>query len=92
MKPAQSAVSDSGKATILSLLIAFFCGFIILSPNLLLRIIGGSILFTFTFSFYPDSFRSRSGSLAPAFCLTVFVWLCAAVGGVMSLLGAVDLR
>jgi hypothetical protein len=91
MKASPSAISDSGKATILSLLTILFCGFIVPSSSQPVKIIGGPILVTLTFCFYPDWFRSRRGSLVPAFCLTAYIWLCAAVVGIMWFLGGVEL-
>jgi len=91
MKTTQPVMKESEKAIIISLLTIFFCCYVIPSSIQPLKIVGGPILFTVTFSLYPDLFRSRSGSLVPAFCLTAFVWLCAAVVGIMSFLGAVEL-
>jgi len=60
-----------------------FCSLPVLS-------VGAAIVFTAILSSRPDNFRSRSGSLVPAFCLTAFVWLCAAVTLVLTFVGAVE--
>lgn len=83
-----SNVSEA-KTTIFSVLtIAFFC---IIPCSGMVAEVSAAILFTVYFCFYPDSLRSRSGSLMPAFCLTAFVWLCAAVTIVLSFVGAIEL-
>ncbi len=45
-----------------------------------------AILTTFLY-LYPESFRSRGGSLVPALCLAVALWLSAAVTTALSLVG-----
>jgi hypothetical protein len=49
--------------------------------------VGGAALFSAYFYLFPQTLRSRSGSLTPAFCLLAFVWLCAAVTTLVSLIG-----
>ena len=49
--------------------------------------IGGAISFTIFFFLKPESLRSRRGSLIPAICLVVAMWLFAAVTTVISLIG-----
>ena len=49
--------------------------------------IGAAISFTIFFFLHPESLRSRRGSLIPAICLVVAMWLFAAVGTVISLIG-----
>ena len=50
--------------------------------------VSGAILFTMMVCSSPASYRTRSGSLIPAIGLAAFVWLCAAVGFVLSFFGA----
>ena len=50
--------------------------------------VGGAAAFSAYFYLFRESLRSRSGSLTPAFCLLSFVWFCAAVGIVFSILPA----
>ena len=49
--------------------------------------IGAAISFTIFFFLHPESLRSRRGSLIPAICLVAAMWLFAAVGTVISLIG-----
>jgi hypothetical protein len=46
---------------------------------------GAAASFSAYFCLLPQTLRSRSGSLVPAFCLLVFIWLCAAVPILLSL-------
>jgi hypothetical protein len=46
-----------------------------------------AVLFTAYLWLFPDSLRTRSGSLVPAFCLTGFLWLCTAVVFALSYFG-----
>ena len=87
MKAAQPHMTDSDKTVIVSLLTLLFVGFVLPSSNQLLKIVGGPVLFTISFTCFPDSFRSRSGSLIPALWLTALLWICAAFVGVMSFFG-----
>ena len=41
--------------------------------------VGGAASFSAYFCLFSQTLRSRSGSMAPAFCLLAFIWLCAAV-------------
>ena len=49
--------------------------------------VGCAVSFTAYFCLFPQTLRSRSGSLVPAYCLLAFVWLAAAVGILVSLFG-----
>jgi hypothetical protein len=90
MKTSEVQTIASTKTYLLSMLMVIFfycfifCGFLV-------KAVVAAILFTATFCFYPDSFRSRSGSLIPAFCLMAFVWLCVAVMIVLTFFGAIEL-
>ena len=55
--------------------------------SLPIRSLGGAALFSVCLGFFPDTMRSRNGSMKPAIGLLAFVWLCAAVVVVMSVLG-----
>ncbi len=48
---------------------------------------GPAVLFTAFVWLFPDSLRSRSGSLVSAYCLAGFLWFCAAVVFVLSYFG-----
>ena len=48
--------------------------------------VGAAVGFSAFFAMFSESLRSRSGSLRPAFCLLVFVWLCAAIGALFALI------
>ena len=91
MKKAQPIPAESAKSGLFSLLLVVFCLYIFPSSNQFLKIVGGPLLLTFTFCFYPEWFRNRGGSLALTFWLMVFVWLCAIVVGIMSFLGVIEL-
>jgi hypothetical protein len=91
MKTSDIQKTDATKQILLSAVtMIFICGILPFS-NLPMRSFGGAVLFSIFFWVFPDSLRSRSGSLTPAFCLTAFLWLGAAVVGVMCYLGAVEL-
>jgi hypothetical protein len=47
--------------------------------------VGAAASFSAYFYMYPQTLRSRSGSLVPAFCLLALIWLCAAVPILLSL-------
>lgn len=47
---------------------------------------GAAVGFSAYLATFPESLRSRSGSLTPAYCLLVFVWLCAATGTLFALI------
>jgi len=70
----------------LAAVLAFFF-FIIFSHRAALIGFAGAALFTISFCLHPHHFRSRRGSLTPAFCLIAFVWLCAAVPILLPLFG-----
>jgi hypothetical protein len=53
----------------------------------IIMVAGAAASFSAYFCLFPQTLRSRRGSLAPAFCLLAFVWLCAAVTILLSLLG-----
>jgi hypothetical protein len=91
MKTTQLQTTDSIKTVIVSLLTLLFVGFVLPSSSQLLKIGGGPVLFTITLWLFPASFRSRSGSLMSAFCLTALLWTCAAVLAIMWLVGTVEL-
>jgi len=46
--------------------------------------VGGAAGFSAYFAMYPQSLRSRSGSMTAAFCLLAFLWLGAAVTTLLS--------
>ena len=48
---------------------------------------GSAAILTVFLYLYPESFRSRGGSLVPAFCLVAALWLLAVVSTVLSLIG-----
>jgi hypothetical protein len=48
---------------------------------------GSAALLTVFLCLHPESFRSRSGSLVPAFFLVAALWLLAVVSTVLSLIG-----
>jgi hypothetical protein len=88
MQASENQTIGSAKVAFFSaLMVALIC-YVIPFGSLRLRAIGAAILFTAGFALFPERFRSRGGSLATAFCLTGFVWLCAAVVMVFSFLGA----
>ena len=91
MKTSDIQKTDATKQIALSAFAVIFFCFILPFCSLPMRSAGGAILFTVYFWLFPDSLRSRSGSLMPAYCLAAFVWLCAIVVGVMCFLGAVEL-
>ena len=49
--------------------------------------LGAAAMLTVFLYLYPDSLRSRGGSLVPAFCLVAALWLLAVVSTVLSLIG-----
>ena len=49
--------------------------------------LGAAAMFTVFSYLYPDSLRSRSGSLVPAYCLVAALWVLAVVSTVVSLIG-----
>ena len=48
---------------------------------------GSAAILTVFLYLYPESFRSRGGSLVPALCLVIALWLSAAVTTALSLIG-----
>jgi hypothetical protein len=88
MKTSEVQTMAPTKMYLLSALTLVFVLYVLPFCSLPVRSVGGAILFTVFFCFYPDSLRSRSRSLTPAFCLAAFVWFCAAVTVVFSFLGA----
>jgi hypothetical protein len=71
-----------------AVLVLCFCTAV--SHTVALMGFAGAALFTISFWFQPDHFRSRSGSLRPAFCLAAFGWFCAAVVIVLSVFGRIE--
>jgi hypothetical protein len=49
--------------------------------------VGSATVFSALVSMFPQSFRSRSGSLTPALCLLTFLWLGVTVTTLFSFLG-----
>jgi hypothetical protein len=88
MKTNEAQTIAPAKPYILSALTLVFFFYIMPFCSLPVRSVGGAILFTVFFCFYPDSLRSRGHSLTPAFCLTAFVWLCVAGTVMFSFFGA----
>jgi hypothetical protein len=78
------------KTTIQSLATVVFVCVLLFLRNATLIAVAGAALFTIAFALRPEHFRSRSGSLNLAFCLLGFVWLCAAVPALLSLLGRTE--
>jgi hypothetical protein len=81
---------DATKQIVLSSFAMIFLCFILPYCSLPMRSAGGAALFTVYFWLFPNSLRSLSGSLTPAYCLAAFVWVSAIVVGVMCFLGAVE--
>ncbi len=80
--------TDSARQCLLSALTVIFLCWVLQLGSLPVVSVGAAIWFTVFLGFYRDNLRSRSGSLTPAFCLTAFLWLCAAVVVVLWFLGA----
>ena len=55
-----------------------------------MRIVGAAASFSACVALFPQSLRSRSGSLAPALCLSAALWVAAIVVTVLSLLGEIS--
>jgi hypothetical protein len=87
MKTNETQMLEATKTVIQSAVVLVFCYSILFSHSATLMGIAGAVGFTISVSLHPHYFRSRRGSLTPAFCLLAFVWLCAAVTIVFSLLG-----
>jgi hypothetical protein len=91
MKTSEVQTIASTKLYLLgALMLIFFC-YVMPFGSVLVQEIGAALLFTASFWFWPHSFRSRSGSLIPAFCLMAFVWLCVGVMIVLTFFGAIEL-
>jgi hypothetical protein len=88
MKTTETRETASAKTVLISALTVVFVLYVVPFCSLPVRSVSGAVLFTIVFGFYRDSFRSRSRSLIPAYCLVAFVWLCAAVTIAFSFLGA----
>ena len=58
--------------------------------NVIAMAVGGAMSFSAYFFQYRQSLRTRKGSLAVAYCLLTFVWLCAVVVTFMSLTGKIE--
>ena len=73
---------------LLALFVVFVVPRFVPAPfGLIVMLVGGAASFSASCYLFPQSLRSRSGSLTPAFCLLAFVWLCAAVTILLSLVG-----
>jgi hypothetical protein len=90
MKTSDTQKAKTTKQIIFSTFAMIFFCFILPFSSLPVRSAGGAVLFTAFLCLFPDSLRSRRGSLMPACCLASFVWLCAIVVSVMCFLGAVE--
>jgi len=77
-------------ATSLLAAVLVLCFCTVLSHRVALMGFAGAALFTISFWLNPDPFRSRRGSLRPAYCLAAFGWICAAVVIVLSLFGRIE--
>jgi hypothetical protein len=91
MKTSEVQTIASTKTYLLSMLMVIFFCYVVPFGSVLVKEIGAALLFTASFWFWPDSFRSRNGSLIPAFCLTAFVWLSVAVTIVLTFFGVIEL-
>lgn len=87
MKANQQKLPEPDMTTILSLATVVFTLVLLFLHNATLMAFAGAGLFSITLALRIDQFRSRRGSLKPAFSLLGFVWLCAAGTAVFSLLG-----
>jgi hypothetical protein len=74
---------DQTRAALLCLLTGFL---VYVMPRLvpapfgpIMMAFGGAASFSVFFLMFPQTLRSRSGSLKPALCFLAFVWLCAAI-------------
>lgn len=56
----------------------------------IVMVVGAAVSFTAYFLLYQWSLRTRTGSLALAYCLLAFMWLCAFVVALLSLTGRVE--
>ena len=84
------------KAALMLLITMVACGILLVSPSYLparyasmVMSIGPAIYMTGYLYLYPNSLRSRSGSLFTAVCLVAFLWLGAVGVTVASLLGII---
>ena len=78
---------ESIKSSVLSALTLLYFFFVLPSDNAALMGIGAGALFSMVVGFHPEHFRSRRGSLKPALLLVAFVWICAAVPGILAVVG-----
>jgi len=71
---------------LLALFVIFILPRLVPAPiGLIIMGVGGAASFSAYFCLFPQTLRSRSGSLVPAFCLLAFIWLCAVVPILLSL-------
>ena len=79
MKTNETQITEPAKTAILTMSVLVFSIIILSSPGAEVIGFSGAALLTIAFGLHSHHFRSRRGSLTPAFCLLAFVWLCAAV-------------
>ncbi len=80
--------TDLARQGLLSALTLIFLCCVLQIGSLPVSSVGAAILFTAFLGFDRDNLRSRSGSLVLAYCLTGFLWFCAAVVVVLWAWGA----
>ena len=79
MKKVDIQISERVKTTILMAGILIFVLLILPLRNAGATGFWAATLFTIIFYLYPNRFQDRDGSLRLAYCLLVFVWICAVV-------------
>jgi len=79
MKTNETQIAEPAKTAILTMSVLVFLIIILSAPGAGVIGISGAALLTIAFGLHSHHFRSRRGSLTPAYCLLAFVWLCAAV-------------
>jgi len=87
MKTHDAQMLEATKIAIQSLVILAFFYCMLFTRSATLMGITGAAGFTISFCLHPHHFRSRSGSLIPAYCLMAFAWLCGSVPFLLSFFG-----
>jgi uncharacterized membrane protein len=87
MKTNDPQLTEQAKTAILALSVLAFTVIIISSHRAAVIGFSAAALLTISFCLHPHYFRSRRGSLTPAFCLLAFVWFCATIPTLLSFFG-----